>query len=125
MALKDLWKKYSDGAAQGNNTDYQRVIQATAGMVADAAACRLVNTHGLNLVNIAWEDTARYKNSSIGSNISDMTIQVQGLEPQSRQPKLTCMPVIRYPNFSDCSADIALDHFYVLVGNQAVEPPHA
>lgn len=119
MALKDLWKKYSDGAAQGNNTDYQRVIQATAGMVADAAACRLVNTHGLNLVNIAWEDTARYKNSSIGSNISDMTIQVQGLEPQSRQPKLTCMPVIRYPNFSDRSADIALDHFYVLVGNQA------
>ena len=28
------------------------------------------------------------------------------------------MPVIRYPNFSDLTADISLDKFYLLVGNE-------
>ena len=28
------------------------------------------------------------------------------------------MPVIRFPNFSDLTADISLDKFYLLVGNE-------
>jgi hypothetical protein len=31
---------------------------------------------GLKILNITWEDTGRYKGSSVGPNISDMSIQV-------------------------------------------------
>ncbi len=47
-----------------------------------------------------------------------MTIQVQQMDPATKQYRLTCMPVIRYPNFEDLSADIDPDRFYVLVGNE-------
>jgi hypothetical protein len=35
--------------------------------------------------------------------------------------ELTLMPVIRYPNFSDLTADISADDFYLLVGNESGE----
>ncbi len=54
----------------------------------------------------------------MGPNISDMTIQVQQRDPATGGYRLTCMPVIRFPNFSDLSADVPLDRFYLLVGNE-------
>jgi hypothetical protein len=112
------------GAARANVAhpdpfpDYRDVIARTAGMVSDPEAQRLVRRHGLDLINLTWEDTGRFKNSSVGPNISDMTIQVQDREPRSGQYRLTCMPVIRYPNFDDKSGDISPDRFYLLVGNE-------
>lgn len=96
--------------------DYNRVIRDTAAMVGNGQAQQLARKYGLQIMNVTWEDTGRYKNSSVGPNISDMTIQVQNKVNDKYQ--LTCMPVIRYPNFSDKTADIPIDKFYVLVGNQ-------
>jgi hypothetical protein len=100
---------------------YKGVVEKTAGMVGDPEARRLAQKHGLNVLNLTWEDTARFKNSSIGPNISDMTIQVQQLDPRNEAISLTSMPVIRFPNFSDVSADVPLDKFLVLVGNEKGE----
>ncbi|MCH7728250.1 MAG: hypothetical protein IH991_17495, partial [Planctomycetes bacterium] len=61
-----------------------------------------------------WEDTARFDNSAVGPNISDMTIQVQHKIASSDEFELSCMPVIRYPNFSDLSGDISPDEFFLL-----------
>ncbi len=97
---------------------YQSVIQQTANMVHDSAAQRLAQRFGLDILNVTWEDTGRYQNSSVGPNISDMTIQVQHRNPQSGQHNLSLMPVIRHPNFSDETADVDLDKFFVLVGNE-------
>lgn len=97
---------------------YREVIDATAGMVADSDTGRLAQKHGLQILNLTWEDTGRFKGSSVGPNISDMTIQVQDQDPRTRQYRLTCMPVVRFPNFSDRSADISPDHFFLLVGNE-------
>lgn len=97
---------------------YREVIDATAGMVSDADAVRLAQRHGLQVLNVTWEDTGRYKGSSVGPNISDMTIQVQEQDPRTKQYRLTCMPVIRFPNFSDRTADIKPDQFFLLVGNE-------
>jgi hypothetical protein len=47
-----------------------------------------------------------------------VTIQVQHRNPESGDYELTLMPVFRYPNFSDRTADIPLDEFYLLVGNE-------
>lgn len=98
--------------------DYIRAIQRTADMVSDPLAQSLAADYGLNLINVTWEDTGRYKDSSVGPNISDATIQVMYRDPQSRAYQLSLMPVIRYPNFSDLTADISPDRFFLLVGNE-------
>ena len=97
---------------------YEDVIRQTEGMVHDRDSQQLARRHGLHILNVTWEDTGRYKGSAVGPNISDMTIQVQRQAPGSDRYELTCMPVIRYPNFADLSADISPDHFHVLVGNE-------
>ncbi len=104
--------------AIANHRRYANVIQKTASMVSNSAAQRLADNFGLDILNVTWEDTGRYKNSSVGPNISDMTIQVQQRNPETGQYNLSLMPVIRKPNFSDETADIDLDKFFVLVGNE-------
>jgi hypothetical protein len=101
---------------------YEDVIRLTENMVSDKESQQLARDHGLQILNVTWEDTGRYKGSAVGPNISDMTIQVQRRLPRSDKFDLTCMPVIRYPNFSDISADISPDHFFVLVGNEKGRP---
>jgi hypothetical protein len=97
---------------------YRQVIDKTAGMICDASVRHLVQKYGLNIQSLTWEDTGRFKGSSVGPNISDMTIQVQQVYPGSENYNSTCMPVIRYDNFSDKTADISPDQFYLLVGNE-------
>jgi hypothetical protein len=87
-------------------------------MVWDENAIALASQYGLNILNVTWEDTGRYYNSSVGPNISDVTIQVQHQDPYTRESRLTLMPVIRFPNFTDKTADISLDKFFLLVGNE-------
>ncbi len=98
--------------------DYPRVVQNTADMVWDEHALRLAAKYGLEILNVTWEDTGRYYGSSVGPNISDVTLQVSYPDSQSRGQALALMPVIRYPNFSDLTADIRLEDFYLLVGNE-------
>ena len=78
-------------AQQGGR--YEETIRKTAAMVSDPVARRLAQSKGLSVLNVTWEDTGRYKGSSVGPNISDMTIQVQ--RPTQQGYELTCMPVIR------------------------------
>jgi hypothetical protein len=104
--------------------DHRRVVADTAAMVRDAEARRLASRHGFQILDLTWEDTGRFKNSAVGPNISDMTIQVQLMDPRTERFSLHCMPVIRYPNFSDRSCDVPLDRFYLLVGNQRDRPLH-
>jgi len=98
--------------------DYLRAIERTAEMVWDDQAQELAATYGLHIVNVTWEDTGRYYGSAVGPNISDATIQVQHRDPETGEYLLTLMPVIRYPNFTDQTADISLDRFFLLVGNE-------
>ncbi len=107
---------------EGEDPEYVEAIRRTAAMVRDPEARRLVEAYGLNILNVTWEDTGRYYNSSVGPNISDVTIQVQHRNPRTGDYELTLMPVIRYPNFSDLTADISPADFYLLVGNQSGDP---
>lgn len=95
---------------------YHAAIKRTASMTTDQAAQALAAKHGLNVVNVTWEDTGRYKDSSVGPNISDMTIQVASRD-SAEKLTTTCMPVIREPNFSDKTADLDPQSFTLLVGN--------
>jgi hypothetical protein len=44
------------GTARAN--DYGTVVQKTAGMVGDAEVQALARKHGLQVMNVTWEDTA-------------------------------------------------------------------
>ncbi|MCM1983880.1 hypothetical protein [Lyngbya confervoides] len=104
-----------------NPTDdpgYLGVIQRTVSMVSNTSAQRLADELGLDILDITWEDTGRFKNSAVGPNISDMTIQVQHKNPRNDSYSLHLMPVIRFPNFADKTADIPLDQLYINVGNE-------
>ena len=109
---------YGRDTVRGDDPEYVQAIQNTAAMVWDENAQQLASQYGFNILNVTWEDTGRYYNSSVGPNISDVTIQVQHKDPETGEYQLTLMPVIRYPNFSDLSADISLDKFFLLVGNE-------
>jgi len=92
--------------------DYPDAIRQTVAMVGDSRLQKLAAERGLQILNLTWEDTGRYKDSAVGPNISDMTLQVQ------HKNQLMCLPVLRFPNFEDKTADLAMDDFYLLVGNQ-------
>lgn len=96
---------------------YSEAIRLTGEMARNQKAQELAREFGLQILDLTWEDTGRYKNSAVGPNISDMTIQV-GQELPGGEFKTTCMPVIRFPNFSDQSCDLDPGDFTLLVGNQ-------
>lgn len=100
---------------------YREAIRKTAKMAADPEARRLAEKYGLDVLNVTWEDTGRFKGSSVGPNISDMTIQVGLEDPETKRFDVTCMPVIRHPNFSDLSCDLDPRDFTLMVGNQRGE----
>jgi hypothetical protein len=99
-------------------SQFRSVIDRTRQMMRNSDAQSLARALKLNILDITWEDTGRYQNSSVGPNISDMTIQVQQFNPNTRQYELNLMPVIRNPNFEDVTADVPLDRFYLRVGNE-------
>jgi hypothetical protein len=102
----------------GDHRNYLEVIQETMGMISNGSAQSLARQYGLNILDITWEDTGRFKNSAVGPNISDMTIQVEHQHPKTKDSSLHLMPVIRFPNFSDKTADVKLDELFVKVGNE-------
>jgi hypothetical protein len=92
----------------GDASTKQRVADMTSNTVARSLAA----SYGLDIQRVSWEDTARFKGSSWGPNISDMTLCCGGRN----------MPVIRRPNLADLTCDVAASHFSVLVGNEAGAP---
>jgi hypothetical protein len=63
---------------------------------------------GLQALRVTWEDTARNKGSSVGPNISDMTLCANGQD----------LPIIRRPNFQDLTFDVPHERIELTVGNE-------
>lgn len=96
---------------------YARVVQKVAAMPQDARATDLVHSTGLELLNVLWEDTGRWQGSSVGPNISDVTIEVQ-MEDTGGATRTALMPVMRAANFTDKTGDVAMRKLMIPVGNQ-------
>ena len=64
----------------GESQDFARVIDKVSGMVSDSDLQRRVQRRALSLVNVTWEDTGRAQGSSLGPNISDLSLQVRRKE---------------------------------------------
>lgn len=96
---------------------YDEVVSRTLNLVDNQEIGRAAQKHGMDVVNVMWEDTHRFDNSSGGRNITDMTLAVQQ-EGKRGESKVSLLPVLRNPNFADKTVDISLDKFFVLVGNE-------
>lgn len=70
----------------------------------------ILQAGGYVVVTVAWEDTSRSKGSSVGRNITDMTL---------RLPDGALCPVVRPPNFADVTFDHSM-HKINMVHNGAV-----
>lgn len=95
---------------------YAEVVRKVTSMVSDRDLQSRVARRNLSLVNVAWEDTGRALGSSLGPNISDLSLQVRQRDENGR-PGGAVMPVIRAPNFTDRTGDVPADRFFVRVGN--------
>jgi hypothetical protein len=122
VSVADDWNPIEPQTRQVGWQQYWAAIERTARMAFDPQAQKLAQARGLNVMNVTWEDTARFQNSAVGPNISDMTIQVGLEDPATRQFRVTAMPVIRYPNFTDRTGDMDPRDFTLLVGNHAGGP---
>jgi hypothetical protein len=96
---------------------YDRMVSKVADMVNDERAYNLTSANGLNLLNVMWEDTGRWEGSSVGPNISDVTIEVEGYN-HGKTHRTYLMPVMRHENFTDKTADLKIDKIVIPVGNQ-------
>ena len=96
---------------------FRDVIDDVVNMPFDDELVRRARRYGLDVLNVTWEDTGRSLGSSGGPNISDLTLQVR--EPLGRGNIAThLLPVLRYPNFSDTTADVNFDNLWIKIGNQ-------
>jgi hypothetical protein len=95
---------------------FRAAIGATVEMPSNQALQSRAGAMGLNVINVLWEDTGRFGGSSVGPNISDVTLQVR--EPANGGFRTHLLPVIRFPNFSDKTADIEASKLWIKVGNQ-------
>ncbi|HQY61651.1 MAG TPA: hypothetical protein PK141_09675, partial [Polyangiaceae bacterium] len=92
-------------------------IQKVVAMPNDSDLRARVARRGLSVVNVAWEDTGRSVGSSVGPNISDLSLQVRTRDARGGFGGAV-MPVVRFPNFSDRTGDVPADKFFVRVGNE-------
>lgn len=90
------------------NSSKQPLSDKIANIHSSPLLSNLAEKYGLEINSVTWEDTARYKDSSCGANISDMTLTTDDKD----------MPVIRRPNFEDETTDIVIENYNVSVGNE-------
>ncbi|MDI3288415.1 hypothetical protein [Polyangium sp. 15x6] len=101
--------------------NYQSVVAKVESMIRDRDVLEGANRRGLSVTKVTWEDTARAKGSSLGPNISDLTLQVRFHDESGSYYKTALMPVLRFPNFTDRTGDVPADRFFVRVGNQKAD----
>lgn len=105
------------GLKQPSGASYAEVVAKVAGMVRDGTVQSGASRRGLVVQNVNWEDTGRAQGSSLGPNISDLTLQVRHRR-QNGGFSAALMPVLRFPNFTDRTGDVPADRFFVRVGNE-------
>jgi len=104
-------------AAPRPDRSYEKMVQKVAGMIENERAYSLAAAQKLQILNVLWEDTGRWEGSSVGPNISDVTIEVEGYR-NGKNHRTYLMPVMRHDNFVDKTADVKMDNILIPIGNQ-------
>jgi hypothetical protein len=107
LSYISLFLSTSMVVTQPYNNQLKTLCEEIKKLPRDGSSRLMAKARGLDIVEVAWEDTARTKNSALGPNISDLTLLVADVR----------MPLFRYPNFTDYSWDVPMDkvsnnHFF-------------
>ncbi len=102
--------------AATSDRGFAEVVADVANMVSDEHVTSLAAAKQLGVLNVLWEDTGRWEGSSVGPNISDVTIEVEASRGDGGS-QTYLMPVIRNDNFNDKTADVRMDRIFIPVGN--------
>ncbi len=105
----------------GDPEELRAAIRSVVRMTSDRALSRAARAHRMRIQNLSWEDAGRFIGSSVGPNISDVTLEVlERTKSRTGRERVRThlLPVLRYPNFTDRTADVPADRFFVRVGNQ-------
>ena len=119
-SFNDKEGEASQSDAKPSSKEFVTTVRKAAEFASDSATRKLVKEYGLSINNVTWEDTGRYKGSSVGPNISDMTIEVHTRDQHGNVVPVA-QPVIRHDNFNDKTADVDPDKFFIRVGNEKGE----
>ncbi len=110
---------FNYGSSSNTNTNvkkedkFNEVVNYVKMINHNQDAIKLAREYNLNIQSVAWEDTARNKYSSVGPNISDMTLNVASHR----------MPLIRSKNYTDVTVDMPFDKLpNLVVGNHNNTP---
>ena len=71
----------SDGGPLTRFVEYGVTIDKVTNMVNNDSVINRASMRGLDVLDVTWEDTGREMGSSIGPNISDLTLQVRRKSP--------------------------------------------
>jgi hypothetical protein len=98
---------------------YAETLQQAELMFRDEDTQKMIKEvdENLRLYGVTWEDTGRAQGSSVGPNISDMSIQAHYIDERGKTAGKV-MPVLRYENFDDKTADVDTGKFMIPVGNE-------
>src|SRR5665647_3934339 len=91
-------------AKPARTPSYEKMVAKVANMIDDGRAATVASRYDLNILNVLWEDTGRWEGSSVGPNISDVTIEVEGFR-NGKTHRTYLMPVMRHDNYVDKTAD--------------------
>jgi hypothetical protein len=90
-----------------------------AGMLNDAALRASASAAGLALTGVTWADNARAAKSSVGPNITDVTLELVAQAAAGVRAAVR-LPMLRHgTNFTDPTSDAAMDAIKLRVGNEA------
>jgi hypothetical protein len=89
------------------------LVQTVSNLSSNFDLQQRLQSLGLSIQLVSWEDTGRYKNSCWGPNITDQTLKVT-----DKSNNKVSMPVIRKPNYTDETCDVDINQFFVAVGNE-------
>uniref|UniRef100_A0A6G6ACI3 Uncharacterized protein n=1 Tax=Borely moumouvirus TaxID=2712067 RepID=A0A6G6ACI3_9VIRU len=105
MIIKNIMENFRYCSNNSNNDFVSKI----AGLANNQNVRQKLADYNLNVNNVVWEDTSRFKNSCFGSNISDLTLKVENKR----------MPIIRGNNFTDVTVDLEKNKLpKLVVGNQ-------
>lgn len=100
--------------------DHHALVQSAARLTIEPAITARLQALELHLTHICCEDSIHHQGAARGSEISDMTIQVQSRRQGQRFA--TTMPVVRRTDLADRSVDLPIAAIRVRVGNHRGEP---
>ncbi len=97
---------------------FEQIVAKVRSMTTERCSLDLARRAKLDIVTVAWEDTGRAADSSVGPQISDLRLQVRVPSSDGKTKSVETMPMMRSANFSDRTVDLPPSRFTLLVGNE-------